>query len=92
MPLFGGKSKNPAEIVKALKESILALEKGDAKKSEKVSFFLYYGFESGCSRFDVTSGIRLKSVTRFHKFFLAPRRSGSEFAGHERRFIRHGRK
>jgi len=31
MPLFGGKSKNPSEIVKALKESVVALEKGDAK-------------------------------------------------------------
>lgn len=39
MPLFGGKSKNPSEIVKALKESVVALEKGDAKKSEKVSSF-----------------------------------------------------
>jgi len=36
MPLFGGKSKNPTEIVKSLKESVVALEKGDAKKSEKL--------------------------------------------------------
>lgn len=41
MPLFGGKSKNPSEIVKSLKESVVALEKGDAKKSEKVSDFIF---------------------------------------------------
>jgi hypothetical protein len=37
MPLFGKSQKSPAEVVKALKEAVNALEKGD-KKAEKVSF------------------------------------------------------
>lgn len=35
MPLFGKSQKSPAEVVKALKEAMLSLEKGD-KKVEKV--------------------------------------------------------
>ncbi|VDP26150.1 unnamed protein product [Soboliphyme baturini] len=35
MPLFGKSTKNPADIVKGLKEATLALERGD-KKSEKL--------------------------------------------------------
>ena len=34
MPLFGKSQKNPAEVVKALKEAVTALERGD-KKMEK---------------------------------------------------------
>lgn len=36
MPLFGKSQKSPAEVVKALKEAVTSLEKGD-KKLEKVS-------------------------------------------------------
>lgn len=36
MPLFGKSQKSPAEVVKALKEAMTSLEKGD-KKVEKVS-------------------------------------------------------
>lgn len=36
MPLFGKSTKSPAEVVKALKEAVNALERGD-KKAEKVS-------------------------------------------------------
>ncbi len=35
MPLFGKSQKSPAEVVKALKEAVTSLEKGD-KKLEKV--------------------------------------------------------
>ena len=35
MPLFGKSQKSPAEVVKALKEAVSSLEKGD-KKLEKV--------------------------------------------------------
>lgn len=35
MPLFGKSQKSPAEVVKALKEAVNALERGD-KKVEKV--------------------------------------------------------
>lgn len=43
MPLFGKSQKNPVEVVKQIKEAVVALEKGD-KKLEKVSvnFFLMY--------------------------------------------------
>lgn len=34
MPLFGKSTKSPAEVVKALKEAVTALEKGD-KKADK---------------------------------------------------------
>lgn len=34
MPLFGKSQKSPAEVVKALKEAVSALERGD-KKAEK---------------------------------------------------------
>lgn len=34
MPLFGKSQKSPAELVKALKEAVNALERGD-KKAEK---------------------------------------------------------
>jgi calcium binding protein 39 len=34
MPLFGKSSKSPAELVKALKEAVNSLERGD-KKAEK---------------------------------------------------------
>lgn len=34
MPLFGKSQKNPSEVVKALKEAVTALERGD-KKAEK---------------------------------------------------------
>lgn len=36
MPLFGKSSRSPAEIVKSLKEAVVALERGD-KRSEKVT-------------------------------------------------------
>lgn len=36
MPLFGKAQKTPAEVVKTLKDAILALDKGD-KKADKVS-------------------------------------------------------
>ena len=36
MPLFGKSQKSPAEVVKALKEAVTSLEKGD-KKLEKVN-------------------------------------------------------
>lgn len=36
MPLFGKSQKSPGELVKALREAVLALERGD-KKAEKVS-------------------------------------------------------
>lgn len=35
MPLFGKSQKSPSEVVKALKEAVNALERGD-KKVEKV--------------------------------------------------------
>lgn len=38
MPLFGKHSKNPAEVVKTLKDALNALDKVD-KKAEKVSSF-----------------------------------------------------
>lgn len=38
MPLFGKSQKSPAEVVKALKDALTALERGD-KKSDKVSLF-----------------------------------------------------
>lgn len=37
MPLFGKSQKNPVEVVKQIKEAVVALEKGD-KKLEKVSY------------------------------------------------------
>jgi calcium binding protein 39 len=40
MPLFGKSQKSPAEVVKALKEAVNALERGD-KKAEKVSFLCW---------------------------------------------------
>ena len=40
MPLFGKSQKSPAEVVKALKEAVNALERGD-KKVEKVSIFCF---------------------------------------------------
>lgn len=43
MPLFGKSQKSPAEVVKALKEAVNALERGD-KKVEKVSSFVYIIF------------------------------------------------
>lgn len=39
MPLFGKSQKSPAEVVKALKEAVASLEKGD-KKLEKVILIL----------------------------------------------------
>lgn len=36
MPLFGKSQKSPAEVVKALKEAVTSLEKGD-KKTRKGS-------------------------------------------------------
>jgi hypothetical protein len=53
MPLFGKSTKNPSELVKALKEAVNSLERGDGKKAEKaqedvsknlVSFFLFFLF------------------------------------------------
>lgn len=41
MPLFGKSQKNPVEVVKQIKEAVVALEKGD-KKLEKVSKQLNY--------------------------------------------------
>ena len=35
MPLFGKSQKSPTEVVKALKDALIALERGD-KKSDKV--------------------------------------------------------
>lgn len=35
MPLFGKSQKSPSELVKVLREAIVALEKGD-RKAEKV--------------------------------------------------------
>jgi hypothetical protein len=35
MPLFGKSTKNPSELVKALKEAVNSLERGDGKKAEK---------------------------------------------------------
>lgn len=40
MPLFGKSQKSPAEVVKALKEAVNALERGD-KKVEKVGATRY---------------------------------------------------
>lgn len=40
MPLFGKSQKNPVEVVKQIKEAVVALEKGD-KKLEKVSVMLF---------------------------------------------------
>lgn len=40
MPLFGKSQKSPAEVVKALKEAVNALERGD-KKAEKVNSIAY---------------------------------------------------
>lgn len=37
MPLFGKSQKSPAEVVKALKEAVNSLERGD-KKAEKVCY------------------------------------------------------
>lgn len=37
MPLFGKSQKSPAEVVKALKEAVNALERGDKKAQEDVS-------------------------------------------------------
>lgn len=39
MPLFGKSQKNPVEVVKQIKEAVVALEKGD-KKLEKVSTYI----------------------------------------------------
>jgi calcium binding protein 39 len=41
MPLFGKSQKSPAEVVKALKEAVNALERGD-KKAEKVRYLCLY--------------------------------------------------
>lgn len=47
MPLFGKSQKSPAEVVKALKDAVNALEKGE-KKGEKgdkkvgTYFFFYF--------------------------------------------------
>lgn len=41
MPLFGKSQKNPVEVVKQIKEAVVALEKGD-KKLEKVSRKINY--------------------------------------------------
>lgn len=41
MPLFGKSQKSPTEVVKALKDALTALERGD-KKSDKVGFYLYF--------------------------------------------------
>lgn len=43
MPLFGKSQKSPAEVVKALKEAVNALERGD-KKVEKVCCEAVYRF------------------------------------------------
>lgn len=47
MPLFGKSQKNPVEVVKQLKDAVVALEKGD-KKLEKVcvdyTFILFFEF------------------------------------------------
>lgn len=37
MPLFGKSQKSPTEVVKALKDALIALERGD-KKSDKVRY------------------------------------------------------
>lgn len=58
MPLFGKSQKSPAELVKALKEAVTALERGD-KKAEKaqedvsknlVSVFVRSSEENRCRR------------------------------------------
>lgn len=41
MPLFGKSQKSPAEVVKALKEAVNALERGE-KKVEKVLIIHYF--------------------------------------------------
>lgn len=41
MSFFGKKKPTPAEIVKAVKESVTALEKGEKKSSEKVKVLLF---------------------------------------------------
>ena len=43
MPLFGKSQKSPTEVVKALKDALVALERGD-KKSDKVSYLLIICF------------------------------------------------
>lgn len=43
MPLFGKSQKNPVEVVKQIKEAVVALEKGD-KKLEKVSVLFINNF------------------------------------------------
>ena len=55
MPLFGKSQKSPAEVVKALKEAVTSLEKGD-KKLEKVTrldsiavLYLFIQLISTCS-------------------------------------------
>ena len=50
MPLFGKSQKSPAEVVKALKEAVTSLEKGD-KKLEKVWYFIVYQLLLALSNF-----------------------------------------
>ena len=47
MPLFGKSQKSPAEVVKALKEAVTSLEKGD-KKLEKVWIWILKSQISPC--------------------------------------------
>lgn len=60
MPLFGKSQKSPAEVVKALKEAVTSLEKGD-KKLEKVGtlisvccFVFSYSINNHCLLFKGT--------------------------------------
>lgn len=45
MPLFGKHNKNPAEVVKTLKDALNALDKVD-RKAEKVSRRIRYAFST----------------------------------------------
>lgn len=61
MPLFGKSQKSPADLVRALKEAVLALERGD-KKAEKVKRPLNIIFKP--------EFLNVSTVARNNNFFL----------------------
>jgi len=64
--IFGKSSKNPAEVVRNLKEDLLVLEKGnDGKKQEKVRMFIkiyIYIFRENLVKYYIFSCINIYEV------------------------------
>lgn len=75
MPLFGKSQKSPAEVVKALKEAVNALERGD-KKVEKVRCLL---------------NTRSASTMKYIPVFVGARGRQQESCAHKEHAVRHGR-